>query len=217
MTEVIQLLILVLPIHLAVMVTPGPNFFLLSTTALTDGRRSAVFAAFGIAIGSLIWMLSAALGVAALLKLLPTIGLVLNLVGAAYLMYLGFKLWASSSRIQKSKPIQTGVSSFRRGLAINLTSPKSAAYFAGVFAMFVSADTSFLALFFLICLLFLLSIAWHTLLATAFSTQRAKEIYQIASKPINQVAALCLIGFGLRLVFLVLKDLKYQASRLQEL
>lgn len=217
MIEVIQLLILVLPIHLVVMVTPGPNFFLLSTTALTDGRRSAVFAALGISIGSLIWMLSAALGVALLLKLLPTIGLALNLVGAAYLMYLGFKFWVSSSRIQKPKPTQTGVSSFRRGLAINLTSPKSAAYFAGIFATFISADTGFLTLFFIICLLFLLSIAWHTLLATAFSTQRAKDIYQMASKPINRVAALCLMGFGLRLVFTVLQDLKYQASRLQEL
>lgn len=217
MTELIQLLILVLPIHLIVMVAPGPNFVLISTIALSHGRRSAVFAALGISTGSLIWMLSAAIGVASLLIMLPTIGIALNLVGAIYLMYLGFKLWTSPSEFQKSKPIQTGISSFRRGLAINLTSPKSAAYFSGIFAMFISTDTNLLSLALLLSSLFLLSIAWHILLATAFSTSSAIEIYQKASKLINRISALCLVGLGFRLVVTAFRDLKYQANRLQEL
>ena len=54
------IVIAILPIHFMVMISPGPNFILLSTTALSVGRATAVKSAFGIAVGSLIWMTSPA-------------------------------------------------------------------------------------------------------------------------------------------------------------
>ena len=192
-------ILLILPIHFAVMVSPGPNFVLLSTTALTINRLAAVQAAFGVAFGSLIWMVAAALGISAILQALPILGLALKVVGGAYLIYLGIKLWrskdAASGSTQSTSNVPTS-SSFKRGLFVNLTSPKSAAYFGSIFATFLSESMPFWMLGALIGCFFLISIAWHSTLAILFSTETVRVPYIRFSKLINRVAGSLLVIFG---------------------
>lgn len=201
--EHIASLILILPVHYAVMVSPGPNFVLLSTMALSISRLAAVQAAFGVAVGSLIWMIAAALGISALLLALPALGTALKVLGGAYLIYLGIKLWRSkgapTGSARTTSPLST-ISSFKRGLFVNLTSPKSAAYFGSIFATFLSDSMPFWFLGALIGGLFLTSIAWHVTLAVLFSTQAVRAPYIRFSKIINRVAGLLLIIFGVRMI-----------------
>ena len=185
------------------MISPGPNFVLLSTTALSVNRLAAIQAAFGVAIGSLIWMIAAALGISALLQMLPTLGIALKIAGGAYLIYLGFKLWRSngvstgSVHPSSSTPANNN---FRRGLFVNLTSPKSAAYFGSIFAAFISDSMPFWFLGALIGSFFLVSIAWHVTLAVVFSTETVRAPYIRFSKAINRVAGSFLIVFGIRMI-----------------
>ncbi len=196
-------ILLLLPIHFAVMVSPGPNFVLLSTMALSINRLAAVQAAFGVAVGSLIWMVAAALGISAILQALPALGLVLKVIGGTYLIYLGIKLWRSkgapkgSARPSLRTPTSSG---FKRGLFVNLTSPKSAAYFGSIFATFLSDSMPFWMLGALIGCFFLISIAWHVTLAVLFSTETIRTPYIRFSKVINRVAGSFLIIFGVRMI-----------------
>lgn len=201
--EHIASILLILPIHFAVMVSPGPNFVLLSTTALSISRVAAVQAAFGFAVGSLIWMVAAALGISAILQALPTLGVALKIAGGAYLIYLGVKLWLlngdSTESAQPSLSSSTS-SSFMRGLFVNLTSPKSVVYFGSIFATFLSDSMSFWLLSALIGSFFLMSIAWHVAIAVLFSTQAVRAPYIRFSKIINRVAGSFLVIFGVRMI-----------------
>ncbi|MEO0910217.1 MAG: LysE family translocator, partial [Pseudomonadota bacterium] len=119
--EYLTAILLLLPVHFAVMVSPGPNFVLLSTTALMVNRATAVQAAFGIAVGSLIWMVAAALGISVILETLPVLGWVLKIVGGVYLIYLGIKLWRSAAKKtddEISVPNSSVNKGFRRGLLV---------------------------------------------------------------------------------------------------
>lgn len=194
---------MILPIHFAVMFSPGPNFVLLSTMALSINRMAAVQAAFGVAVGSLIWMVAAALGVSAILQALPMLGLALKVVGGAYLIFLGIKLWRSAGADSKSpqpSSQQPRGGSFKRGLFVNLTSPKSAAYFGSIFATFLSDSMPFWMLGALIGCFFLISIAWHVTLAVVFSTATVRSPYIRFSKAMNRVAGTFLVIFGARMI-----------------
>lgn len=193
----------ILPIHLMVMISPGPNFILLSTTALSVGRPTAVRAALGIAVGSLIWMTAAALGVSIILETLPVLGLLLKLAGGLYLIYLGIKLLRSNRMDMATKPQNSedaSINGFGRGLMVNLTSPKSAAYFGSIFAAFLSDQTAIWVLAVLIGCLFLMSILWHVSLALAFSWDFIRVPYIRFSKVIDRVAGALLVVFGIRLL-----------------
>ena len=199
--EYLTAILLLLPVHFAVMVSPGPNFVLLSTTALAVNRATAVQAAFGIAVGSLIWMIAAALGISVILETLPVLGWVLKVIGGAYLIYLGVKLWRSAPfKDLKPQPGSSAIIGFRRGLLVNLTSPKSAAYFGSIFAAFLSENMPLWVVFLLISAFFMLSIAWHVALAVLFSTETVRKPYTRFSGLINRVSGSVLMLFGARLM-----------------
>lgn len=121
--EHFALVIAILPVYFMVMMSPGPNFILLSAIALSVDRATAVSAALGIATGSLIWMSAAALGISVILETLPVLGWLLRIAGGVYLIYLGFRLLISSGMAQSStKPISGAITvhGFRRGLLVLL-------------------------------------------------------------------------------------------------
>ena len=186
-----------------VMISPGPNFILLSTMALSIGRPTAVRAALGIAIGSLIWMTAAALGVSIIFETLPVLGLLLKIAGGLYLIYLGVKLLRSKGMTASTAPQNSddvAINGFGRGLLVNLTSPKSAAYFGSIFAAFFSDQIAVWVLTVLIGCLFLMSILWHVSLALAFSWDVVRVPYIRFSRLIDRIAGTLLVIFGLRLL-----------------
>ena len=195
------LILSILPVHVAMMISPGPNFLVLSSVALANGRREAVMAAFGVAIGSLIWMAAAAAGISVVLDAQPLLGFSLKVLGGLYLVYLGFRMWTSASTNHEvPQSSLTMSSSFLRGLMVNLSSPKSAAYFGSVFAAFLSSTTSIFAVVVLVVTLFTTSVIWHCAVATSLSSAPVRRSYLDHSKAINRVSGAILFLLGLRLV-----------------
>lgn len=70
-------------------IIPGMNTALVLRTAAINGRKSAMLAASGIALGSLGWGVIIALGLCALLTFSQVAYLILQYTGAAYLCFLG--------------------------------------------------------------------------------------------------------------------------------
>src|SRR3712207_2297755 len=79
-----------LAVAVGTMLVPGPDTLVVLRTALTDGGRSGAWAAAGTALGSLVWGAASVIGVAALLTASATAFSTLKIIGAAYLVYLGF-------------------------------------------------------------------------------------------------------------------------------
>src|ERR1700742_4285177 len=81
-----------LGISILLILIPGPDTAVVTKNALLGGRHSGVFAAIGVSIGLTIWTIAAALGIAALLKASAVAFLVLKLVGAVYLIWIGVQM-----------------------------------------------------------------------------------------------------------------------------
>src|SRR3954470_6110799 len=94
------------------LVIPGPTILLVVSYALGQGWRTALPMAVGVALGDFTAMTFSLLGLGALLATSATLFAVLKLAGAAYLVWLGVKLWRAGAALD-AKPRTDAVSSLR--------------------------------------------------------------------------------------------------------
>lgn len=121
-------------------VTPGPAVLYIVTRSVSQGRAAGVASCLGVAIGGLVHVLGAALGMSALLA---TSALAFNVVkfgGAAYLVWLGIRKLTHSSeaRILVKTEAHSLLGAFRDGIVVNVLNPKTAIFFLAFLPQFVA-------------------------------------------------------------------------------
>ena len=115
-------------------VAPGPdNLFVLLQSAMY-GAKAGIFVTLGLCVGVLIQTLMAAFGVAAVVAASPTLLLIVQLAGAAYLLYLAWGAWRApvgneDGESASKYPKLTHFQLWRRGILMNITNPKVLIFF----------------------------------------------------------------------------------------
>jgi threonine/homoserine/homoserine lactone efflux protein len=106
--------------------SPGPGIAAIVARVLGRGARGAVAFSIGVALGDIVWLTVAVVGLAALAQTFHAVFLTLKYVGAAYLLYLGYRLWTSPG----AAPVHAGgrgerpLKLFLAGLAVTMGNPK---------------------------------------------------------------------------------------------
>lgn len=193
-------------VHLAVMVSPGPNFLVLTQTSISQPRRTGILTAMGIATGALIWSSSALVGVSFLFEKLSWLYQGVRLFGGAYLVYLGIKMCFHAAEPQNLPPnlnrkVRDAWSSFRVGLMTNLTNPQSLVFFSSIFANLLPPEGPMWVRVAAVAIIVINAIWWHCLVAQVFSTGKVQRVYRSAKRLVNQVTGSILAILGLRLIF----------------
>src|SRR4029450_12758644 len=110
--------------------TPGVDMALVTRNALMYGRRAAVLTALGINVGIFIWVMAAALGLAAVGATSARVFTAIKLAGAVYLIYLGVQAFRSRHDDHPfAVPAPNGGHALCQGLVSNLLNPKIAVFF----------------------------------------------------------------------------------------
>lgn len=123
-------------------VAPGPdNLFVLLQSAMY-GAKAGIFVTLGLCVGVLIQTLMAAFGVAAVVAASPTLLLIVQLAGAAYLLYLAWGAWRAPVGNEHGEsaskyPKLTHFQLWRRGILMNITNPKVLIFFLAFFPQFI--------------------------------------------------------------------------------
>ncbi|MEZ5832317.1 MAG: LysE family translocator [Dongiaceae bacterium] len=125
---------------LALNLTPGADMTYVIARSATQGRAAGIAASFGIAAGSLVHSVLAALGVSALLQHSETAFLVVKYAGAGYLLYLAWKAIRNGGQTigMKQRLVRTGLwRVFAEGALTNLLNPKVALFILAFLPQFV--------------------------------------------------------------------------------
>jgi threonine/homoserine/homoserine lactone efflux protein len=129
---------------LVLAVTPGPSVFYIVSRSLVHGRRSGMLSVLGTAVGSLGNALAASVGLAALFAVSSLAFAVVKYAGAAYLIYMGARMWMSHS--DAAVPgVPTAANPgrvFRDAMVVSLLNPKTTIFFAAFLPQFVTAPAS---------------------------------------------------------------------------
>lgn len=121
-------------------ISPGPGMLLALSNSLTYGSRATLYSAIGNSIGLLVLGLAVGFGLEAVLAVSASAFTIIKIAGAAYLVYLGIKLWRDKHMMTLPGRIQPAVfpgKLFRQALLISLTNPKAMVLIAALFPPFV--------------------------------------------------------------------------------
>ncbi|AZO54628.1 MULTISPECIES: LysE family translocator [unclassified Mesorhizobium] len=123
--------------------TPGPAMFAVITNGVSRGFLRAFIAGVGVAAGDAVLVTLALLGLVALAQTFEWIFLLLKYAGAAYLIFLGIRMWrASTAQTNEPQTAWTRLSRFFfLGASIALGNPKAILFHASIMPLILNLDT----------------------------------------------------------------------------
>jgi threonine/homoserine/homoserine lactone efflux protein len=194
---------------LLISASPGPAMALIFRRAALRGLPGAVPTVLGLELGLYCWALFAGAGFAALVAASEVAYLVLRVVGAVVLLYLGFRAYRTAWLERRTPdaeapgPAPPGRrrwwSSFGEGVIVQLANPKAAVFMIAFYPQFVPSDGP---VFVTTTLLGLLQITVETVLylALAAGVARAGSWFRRPRirRRLEAVSGTVLVGLGLR-------------------
>ncbi|MDB1089432.1 LysE family translocator [Streptomyces sp. ACA25] len=133
----------VVVVALGIVLTPGPNMVYLVSRSITQGRRAGVVSLGGVALGFVVYLLAANLGLSVVFIAVPELYLGVKLAGAAYLAYLAWnalKPGGVSVFAPLNVPHDSPRTLFTMGFVTNLLNPKIALMYLSLIPQFIDLD-----------------------------------------------------------------------------
>lgn len=130
-------------IALVMVVTPGPNMAYLVSRSISQGRKAGLVSLVGIALGFVVYMLCASLGLTAIILAVPYAYDGLRFAGAAYLLFIAWQAIRPGGRSPfevSELPADSTGRLFSMGLLTSLLNPKVAVFYVSVIPQFISPN-----------------------------------------------------------------------------
>lgn len=196
-------IITTLGLYAAVVVSPGPNFALISRLAVSGARTTATGATFGLALAATLYALLSMTGLALILTQVGWLASLIQIAGGCYLVYLGVMAWLSDdARSPLHHQAESGSlgRGLRMGALVNFSNPKGIAFFIGLYAVAVPPETALWAKAVILAGGFLLEIIWYGFAIVLLSSRPARAAYQRFGRWIERAIGTLLAAFGVRLI-----------------
>ena len=180
---------------------PGPGNLALITSTSKGGIAGGLGATLGVIAGDQVLMWLAVAGVAAVLSTYPAAFSFVQWLGAAYLAWLGWKMWSA-------KPGDAPVLNilprhyFQQAVTITLLNPKAIVFYMAFFPLFVDPlhHQGMTTFAFMAVTIAALTFAYGltVVLLTHFLAERLRANPKVSST-LEKLAGVFLIGFGVKL------------------
>jgi threonine/homoserine/homoserine lactone efflux protein len=167
-------------VYLLAVATPGPGVAAVLTRSLAHGMRGAPAFIGGFLLGDLIWFAGASAGLAALAQTAQTVFLVVRYAGAAYLLYLAYRLWTAAPQAFEAVGVdasQKPLRLFLGSLTLTLGNPKPMIFFVALLPAVVQLQTFRLADY--LCIAAAITVILPLVLgAYAWAASRARRFFR---------------------------------------
>jgi threonine/homoserine/homoserine lactone efflux protein len=183
-----------------VVLLPGPDTLVVVSNLVRGGRRQALRTTLGVLTGLSVWVITAVLGLSAVLRASHDAYLALRLAGAAYLLVLGIRsLLSHGGALElKARLRRTGYSA---GLLTDLLNPKVGVFFVSFLPGFVphGYPVAWVSLLYGAIFVLLTAAYFMAMLAASGPVVRWLSTAKLRRR-VDRCAGAVFIGFGLRLV-----------------
>ncbi|GAA3859355.1 LysE family translocator [Saccharothrix violaceirubra] len=185
---------------LAVSLSPGQTLAVVIDQSLRAGRSAGLAAVAGNTVGLVFWAAASTLGLTVLVRTSQVAFLVLKVVGAVYLCWLGVQAFRRAGRV---KPAAERKGSFRAGVVANVTNPKAAALYLALFPQFLPADGgTFADTATLAVVQMAISFSYYSLVVLAVHTVRRFLDRPAVRRALDRLTGFALVVLGVRMLTL---------------
>ena len=189
-------------------ITPGPGTFALLGKALSSGVKDCVPMSLGMVISDIVYLVLATFGLAAIADNYTDIFFIIRIVGASYLIYLGYRMWVAEGltdlklidkkAVSKSK---SWISGFTQGFLISASNPKVILFYVAFLPTFMDLTVlSSQDIIILSVLTFFALIIGLMLVSYGASSVRQYLKSEKAVQRLNRIAGSIMIAAGIFLV-----------------
>lgn len=187
-------------------ISPGPAIFLAIYNGATHGLKCVAASALGNIIGLMFLSILSISGLSAILLTSSTLFMLIKIIGAIYLVYLGIKQIRSTGRIHSNQNAGIGSDSkplgsyFKQGLFVAATNPKPIIFFAALFPQFLSTDLAIMPQFTVMTAIFML-FSFVSLTCYGFLAHKAKGFLNNPdyAKWFHRISGSLFVGMGVSL------------------
>ena len=184
---------------------PGPTILLVISYSLIRGRKAVFALLLGVGLGDIVAMILSFIGVGLLLQTVAIAFQFLKWIGAAYLIWLGIRMWRSASEsMELSAKTDNKVwhAIMANAFVITALNPKSIVFFLAFLPQFINSEKPFILQSLILGSTFLvlaiLSVLFYSLLAS-FTGQQMQ--LSLIHRWTNRIGGCLLIGAGGMIAF----------------
>jgi threonine/homoserine/homoserine lactone efflux protein len=182
-------------------VIPGPTTLMVTGHAMSSGSRVALASLIGVALGDIVAMTASVLGFGAVLAASAEAFMILKWLGAAYLIYLGVKLWlapAAAMEVTAAERARSMPRAIVQSFSVTVLNPKGILFFAAFMPQFIDPKLPTLPQVLLLGATF---VAIAVMVQTGYIAMMARARRVVASpravRIMNRIGGSMLVGAGL--------------------
>lgn len=192
-------LIAVITITLLAVISPGPDFAMVTRNSLMLSRRAGVLTALGIGLGVLIHVAYTLVGVGLLIQQSLWLFNAIKLAGAAYLIYLGVKMLRAQpggAQPHGAEVPLPDAAALHTGFLTNALNPKTTVFIVSLFMQVVRPDTPLAVQIGYGAFISVAHMVWFGLVALCFSAEAVRDRLLAVRYWIDRAFGGLLVGFG---------------------
>ncbi len=199
-------LLAVAVITILAVISPGADFAMVTRNSLLHGRRAGVLCALGIALGVQVHVFYTMFGVGLLIAHAPALLHGIKLVGAAYLVWIGWRTLSDKALPSGEAtahgvgtPTLSTIAALRMGFLTNALNPKTTLFVVSTYTQVVQPDTPLLAQFGYGVFMSAAHAVWFALVAAVFASGALRRSLLARQRLVDGVIGVILVGLGLAL------------------
>lgn len=189
--------------HLFAVMSPGPDFVVVTKNSLSHSRKIGIYTALGVALGISVHVAYSLLGVGFLISKSIILFNIIKILGAVYLLYLGYKMLRSKPsevNVEKEevKEKMNRVQAIKNGFLVNVLNPKATLFFLALFTQVINPETpNLIKLFYGVEMMFMTFI-WFSIVSFLFSNSTLKKKIQKIHHVIDKFTGAVLVLLGIK-------------------
>ena len=190
--------------HLFAVVSPGPDFILVTRQAFRYGRKVAIWTSLGISIGILFHVSLSITGLSILLESQPKLIWYLKIIASLYIAYLGLvSLFSKETNFVKEgleNKSSSFLKSFITGLLTNVLNPKALIFFITVFTIVITQETNLVIKTLLGVYMSVATFIWFVCVSLFLTHKVAMNLFHSAVPWIERITGILLLGISIQII-----------------
>lgn len=186
--------------HFIAVASPGPDFLIVLRHATNSGSRTAIVTSLGIACGIAIHCILAITGLSLIISNSPALRSWIQVLGCAYLIYLGITAVRSKTGHTKYKnppPIASSAGAFFQGFTVNLLNVKATLFFIALFSGLISNNTLLSTKLVYGAYLSIATFIWFAIVATLLTTPAPRRFFDKFEPQLNKSFGMIIMLLGI--------------------
>lgn len=204
MTELIAVAL----ITVVAVISPGPDFAMITRYSYLFGRRTGLVCAWGIALGVQVHVFYTMFGVSLLAHHAETVLEGVKLAGACYLVYMGWRSFFNRSKVSQdlsARPDITCWQALSHGFLTNALNPKTTLFVVSTYTQVVSPSTSLWQQFGYGLFMSLAHGIWFSVVAWSISADGLRRVLLGHQQRVDRVVGAILMMLGAALALTQIK------------